>query len=124
MFLSRLEIEFVEERNETDEIILENELIFESLTNKTYIVPIGFKSNGLNIPKAFWHILGHPFQKFSRKSAVLHDYLYSIKEDKYIADRIFLEALKVEGCSSIKRFLFYSAVRLFGKKYYEASDER
>jgi len=49
------------------------------------------------------------------KVAVVHDWLYHTKEiPRYLADRIFLEALLVLGIPRWKAYLFYIVVRLFG----------
>jgi arabinogalactan endo-1,4-beta-galactosidase len=40
----------------------------------------------------------------------------SNNENKKIADKIFFEILKMHGVNSIRRKVWYLAVRLFGKK--------
>ena len=40
----------------------------------------------------------------------------SNSENKKIADKIFFEILKMHGVNSIRRKVWYLAVRLFGKK--------
>lgn len=58
-------------------------------------------------------------------ASLVHDVLYqamrlnlikSSKENKKIADKIFFEILKMHGVNSIRRKVWYFAVRLFGKK--------
>ena len=57
--------------------------------------------------------------------SLVHDVLYqamrlnlikSNSENKKIADKIFFEILKMHGVNSIRRKVWYLAVRLFGKK--------
>lgn len=57
--------------------------------------------------------------------SLVHDVLYqamrlnlikSNKENKKTADKIFFEILKMHGVNSIRRKVWYLAVRLFGKK--------
>lgn len=58
-------------------------------------------------------------------ASLVHDVLYqamrlnlikSNSENKKIADKIFFEILKMHGVNSIRRKVWYLAVRLFGKK--------
>ena len=58
-------------------------------------------------------------------ASLVHDVLYqamrlnlikSSKENRTIADKNFFEILKMNGVNSIRRKVWYFAVRLFGKK--------
>ena len=58
-------------------------------------------------------------------ASLVHDVLYqamrlnlikSNKENRMIADKNFFEILKIHGVNSIRRKVWYFAVRLFGKK--------
>ena len=58
-------------------------------------------------------------------ASLVHDVLYqamrlnlikSSKENRQIADKNFFEILKIHGVNSIRRKVWYFAVRLFGKK--------
>ena len=58
-------------------------------------------------------------------ASLVHDVLYqamrlnlikSSKENRQIADKNFFEILKMNGVNSIRRKVWYLAVRLFGKK--------
>ena len=58
-------------------------------------------------------------------ASLVHDVLYqamrlnlikSSKENRKIADKNFFEILKMNGVNSIRRKVWYLAVRLFGKK--------
>ena len=58
-------------------------------------------------------------------ASLVHDVLYqamrlnlikSCKENRQIADKNFFEILKMNGVNSIRRKVWYFAVRLFGKK--------
>ncbi len=51
----------------------------------------------------------------SRRAAVIHDYLARKAPDKktrILADKIFLEAMKVEGVQRWRRYMMYRAVRI------------
>ena len=58
-------------------------------------------------------------------ASLVHDVLYQVmrlnlikssKENRKIADKNFFEILKMHGVNSIRRKVWYFAVRLFGKK--------
>ena len=58
-------------------------------------------------------------------ASLVHDVLYqamrlnlikSSKENRQIADKNFFEILKMNGVNSVRRKVWYLAVRLFGKK--------
>ena len=58
-------------------------------------------------------------------ASLVHDVLYQVmrlnlikssKENRQIADKNFFEILKMNGVNSIRRKVWYLAVRLFGKK--------
>ena len=76
-------------------------------------VPVGFITDLASIPAPFRNIFA--VNGLHRRAAVIHDHLYSIKNKKRIdADNIFNEAMGVCGVPTIKRWLMYRAVRLFG----------
>ena len=64
--------------------------------------------------------------KDSLRASLIHDILYQAIIDKQLslrdrklADRIFLRILKEDGMNLVRRYIWYWAVRLFGKKYME-----
>jgi hypothetical protein len=82
--------------------------------DEIYIVPAGFKSNFASVPR----ILQLLFSKRDVYSAasVLHDYLYTSKEiSREKADLILKEGMLVLGSSKTSAYLFWLAVRLFGR---------
>jgi len=84
-------------------------------SKKIIEIPDGLITDLASVPRLFWSIFP-PFGKYSQ-AAVLHDFLY--REQFYTrkeSDKIFLEAMKVLGVSSIKRKTMYRAVRWFGWK--------
>jgi len=62
-----------------------------------------------------------------RRSALIHDALYrmmafgtvSPKKNRKMADKIFREYLRMGGVNFVRRWYYYAAVRLFGKKAME-----
>ena len=81
-----------------------------ALSLLTIIVPEGFITN-------FASFL---LVKFGEKSSTLHDYLYDAKLfDRAKCDKIFLEALKSEGVSFVRRWACYIGVRVWGWSHYK-----
>ena len=39
-------------------------------------VPAGFVCDGASIPRFFWRLCGHPYDKIHIKNGVKHDYAY------------------------------------------------
>ena len=101
------------------------------------IVPKDFTYNGMNVPRIFWSIAGHPFQGRGIRAACIHDYLYTygykFNISRAKSDWIFLkELLKANiayyenkknktvraSIAGIRCFLKYLLVRLFGFYHY------
>ena len=78
-------------------------------------IPEGFTFNGANIPIWVTSLIGltrwHPK---IRKAALVHDYLYSVGK-KQLADKIFKQQLKKDGCNRLQVYLCHRAVKLFGE---------
>jgi len=88
---------------------------FTSSDNIEIKVPKGFVCDGASIPRAFWHVVGHPFGAYLRQ-AIIHDFLYRTQPcSRKVADRIFDEALAQNiQVGRLTRFALYRGVRLFG----------
>jgi len=85
---------------------------------RAIIVSAGFGTDFWSIPKIL-----HPiFSSTEYISYILHDYLYDFWHQLGVtrkeADKILLEALRVEGMSKVKSMIIYLWVRMFwGKRY-------
>lgn len=79
-------------------------------------VPAGFKTDFASVPRAplVFLLTGDT----AHKAAVIHDYLYSMKEGREFADQVFREAMRTERVSGWRRYLMWGAVRLFGGSRY------
>lgn len=82
------------------------------------VVPAHFVTDLASIPALFWSILP-PHGEYA-KAAIIHDYLYenAINTKKY-ADDIFFEAMTVLGVCTWRKYVIYTAVRLFGRGKYK-----
>ena len=80
-------------------------------------VPAGFSNDLASVPRlplAYW-LAGNT----AHKSGVVHDYLYSVKVPRNLADEVFMACMKAEGVPGWRRSLMYAAVRAFGGGYYK-----
>lgn len=87
-------------------------LVYESnLLHFTVLVPVGFVTDFASVPRLplVYGLAGDT----GHKSAVVHDYLCRTKTVKRsLADKVFREALEVEGVPSWRRNLMYLGVRI------------
>jgi hypothetical protein len=94
------------------EFVLRSEMIYSSdLWPHLIHVPAGFVTDFASIPRIFRWL--HPVNARHRKAAVIHDYL--CRKPGFIrkvADKIFLEAMKLSGVARWRRTQMYLAVRL------------
>jgi hypothetical protein len=80
-------------------------------------VPAGFNNDLASVPRlpfAYW-LAGDT----AHRSGVVHDYLYSVKAPRDLADEVFMACMKAEGVPGWRRSLMYAAVRAFGSNYYQ-----
>lgn len=87
-------------------------------------IPAGFLTDGLSIPRFAWSIVG-PSTGGAFLAGLLHDFLYSRDSDGIFevsrakADDLFREAMYNLGIG-FKRNLIWSAVRMFGWRFYKS----
>ena len=75
------------------------------------IVPAGFVTDLASIPRIFQGLI--PKIGKHRLPAIVHDYLVRRQSfERRLADRIFLEAMKLQGVNVVRRRLMYWAVAL------------
>jgi hypothetical protein len=102
---------------EDDSWFLVEPLVWNSNAHSIY-VPKGFETNFASVPQLVQNIIPSSGQE-SDRAAVLHDWMYGTQMfDRDVCDAIFLEAMKVEGVSYMKRYAMYYAVRAFGSSAY------
>ena len=96
-----------------EEWILTEPCIYESdIWQPRITVPSGTVTDLASIPRVFRVLM--PKNGRHRAAAIIHDYLCGLKLDfsRVKADKIFLEAMKLQGVPKARRWLMYSAVRL------------
>jgi len=100
-------------------------LIFVDSRGVSYSADPGQIVDGASIPRFFWRLMGSPFVGRHRRAALVHDGEYiKRKYTRLEVDRMFLEALKVDGVGLIKRQTMYRIVRAFGKSYWDSDEPK
>lgn len=118
-FMNQLEVKFFEEGASRSRWMLTQPFSYKSdLWDEVITVPQGFITDLASVPRlplAYWVAGG-----VGNKAAVVHDWLYSkyceILMDRKVADKIFLEAMKLDGVWGWRRWLMYTAVSGFASK--------
>lgn len=91
---------------------LGQDLVYQG-RDETFIVPKDFETDLASVPRLFQNII--PPSGFHNKAAVVHDYLYRTDiVSRRDADGIFRRIMKENGVGVVRRWVMWSAVRLFG----------
>ena len=81
-------------------------------------VPAGTVVDGASIPRAFWTIIGGPFEGRYRNASVVHDFYCQIRNRPYSAvHRMFYNAMVTSGLADKTSWLMYKAVEQFGPRW-------
>src|SRR6202011_6035361 len=75
-----------------------NELRYTDPYGVVWIAPAGSKVDGASIPRAFWGMIGGPFEGKYRNGSVLHDVAYD-RQDRSPeqVDLMFYNAMRCSG---------------------------
>ena len=79
----------------------------------------GFEWNGASIPWIFWFVIGKPTSQKFALASLIHDYLYSKREDRNLADNLFRKLLDDAGVNGRRVALMWLAVRAGGWWFYK-----
>jgi hypothetical protein len=83
-------------------------------------VPKDAMIDGASIPRAFWTLIGGPFEGLYRYGSVIHDYHCDVCVRPWQAvHRMFYDAMITSGVSEIQAKTMYFAVRLGGPRWNE-----
>ena len=83
-------------------------------------VPDGTVVDGASIPKAFWSIIGGPFEGSYRNASVVHDYYCVTKSRPWQAvHRMFYDGMLAAGTATVKAKVMYYAVLVGGPRWKE-----
>lgn len=86
-------------------------------TGMVFRIPVGFITDFASVPRVpfIYDNLGNIFPR----PALLHDFFYQSKILKRkTADKVLIEAMKIDKITPIRRWFVYVGVRIFGGSYY------
>jgi len=89
------------------------ELRYTDPNGVVWVAPAGARVNGASIPRAFWSIMGGPFEGKYRNASVLHDVAYDEKtHSAREADRMFYNAMRCSGVGIVEaKTMYYALLR-------------
>lgn len=110
----------VEARWESDGVtmVLLNELRYTDPYGEVWVAPAGSRVDGASIPRAFWSLIGAPFEGKYRKASVLHDVAYDQQARSWEdVDRMFYNAMRCSGVGALTAKTMYYALRRHGRHW-------
>jgi hypothetical protein len=85
---------------------------------KEWVAPKGSRINGASIPKAFWSVLGGPYEGNYRDASVIHDVECVRKTESWQnVHYMFYTAMRAKGVSEETAKVMYAAVYRFGPRW-------
>ena len=80
--------------------------------------PAGAVVNGASIPRAFWSVIGGPFEGRFRNASVVHDVACEVRDRPWQdVHRMFFDACRCGGVGAVKATTMYYAVYHFGPRW-------
>lgn len=82
------------------------------------IMPVGWITDGASIPRAFWRLVGHPFEGYFVRPAGIHDVRCELRVGSWRATHDELrEHLIAEGVERWRADAMWAAVMVGGPKW-------
>ncbi len=114
-FSGRVQAEF--DDNGRDMILL-RDLTYTDPHQVAWHAPKGSRVNGASIPKAFWSIIGGPFEGKYRDASVIHDVACDEKSRPWLdVHRTFYYGMRCSGVPERKAKTMYYAVYKYGPRW-------
>ncbi len=99
-------------------MVLLSELRYTDPYGVVWVAPVGSEVDGASIPRAFWSLIGGPFDGKYRKASVLHDVAYDKQTRSWEdADRMFYNAMRCSGVGAVTAKTMYYALRRHGRHW-------
>lgn len=99
-------------------MVLLNELRYTDPDGEVWVAPAGSRVNGASIPRAFWSIIGGPFDGKYRNASVLHDVAYGQQTRPWRdVDRMFYNAMRCSGVGAVTAKTMYYALLKYGRHW-------
>lgn len=91
-------------------------------SEKRWLAPTGYESDGASIPRVAWTLVGDPWGPKYRNAAVVHDVACDKATEKWMDVHLaFYNAMRAAGVSPAKAKLMYAAVYHFGPRWTQTS---
>lgn len=127
--MSYYKTEFVAQAVMNGWVLRDPMIYYSDQLNREVVVPRSFFTDLASVPRIFRWLVPVANAK-NRRAAVVHDLLCHEKYQKHygisqaIADKVFKEAMRVEGIAGWKASIVYNSVRAFqmvtkGSKYWK-----
>ena len=95
------------------------EPVFFKIHDRTVIIPRGYISDGMSVPRVLWRLLSPPVYGETLIPSIIHDWMYdSLYCSRREADLYYYHGLLANGYPQWKSILTYIGVRLFGASHY------
>lgn len=96
------------------------DLVFIDPQDVRWAVPVGATVDGASIPRAFWPVIGGPFEGRYRDASIIHDWFCDRRTRTWQAThRVFHDAMIVSGVPTPKAKVMYFAVYWAGPRWEE-----
>jgi len=83
-----------------------------------WAVPADIIVDGASIPRAFWSLIGGPFEGRYRNASIVHDHYCVLKSVPWKAvHRMFYTAMRCSGVPAVQAKIMYYAVYRFGPRW-------
>ncbi|ROU08129.1 DUF1353 domain-containing protein [Lysobacter enzymogenes] len=91
---------------------------YVAASGEDWPVPAGAWLDGASIPKAFWSVIGGPFEGKYREPSIVHDHYCIVKTRPWRdTHRMFHAAMLCRGVSGFKARTMFYAVYRFGPRW-------
>jgi hypothetical protein len=117
-FVGVVQVEWVRGAERDHNMRLLVDFAFVDPAGKTWTAKTGFETDGASIPRAFWTLVGGPFEGQYREAAVIHDEYCFLKTETWQAThRVFLDGMLASGVSEELAKTLYAGVMLGGPRW-------
>ena len=91
--------------------------VLEDVETSDFIIPAGFESDGVSVPRFFWRFISPPIDPRTIRAGVTHDWIYRNRPPGWTrrkADAVFRRILIEDGVERWRAWLAWAGVRIGG----------
>lgn len=117
-FVGVVRVEWVRGAEHDHNMRLLADFAFVDPGGKTWLAKEDYQTDGASIPRAFWTLVGGPFEGQYREAAVIHDQYCDLKTETWQAThRVFYDGMLASGVSEELAKTLYAGVMLGGLRW-------